>query len=184
MCEFKKNMEQKKSDPQEKHDKMCFYCQEKIDLNSDQYTIIGDYKGDRVIKESYFHFKCFVEFWNKKVNEKARNNVGGMQKKAKDVLGNLMDGNIGGMGGLGSVGKLAGSKKLNKLLGGALNKDLTKNMPQIEDIFDFEKELICEDDEEEDKEEEKQETKKPQKKKTTKKKTTKKKNGTRKKTGR
>lgn len=53
--------------------KVCLECEKKIDLSSDKYVLLGTYSGNNIDDESFFHFKCFKKWYNKRVSEKAKN---------------------------------------------------------------------------------------------------------------
>lgn len=61
----KKNEVQKK----EKNVKYCDFCKNLIFLNFDKYVVIETvHKGTRM-EIKYYHFKCWVDFWNSKIQE-------------------------------------------------------------------------------------------------------------------
>lgn len=53
--------------------KLCKNCAREIDTSKDKYILLGTYEGKTILEEGYFHFKCFNEWHNKKVTEKAMN---------------------------------------------------------------------------------------------------------------
>lgn len=95
----------------------CAYCKKEIDLKQDRYTLLADYRGEKEMDKNFYHFKCFVEWFNSKVTEKAKNSVQGMQNKAVNLFGNLKEN--------GFINNLIG-KKSSSLLGNFLGKDLEK----------------------------------------------------------
>jgi len=103
---------------------ICKECEKKIDVNIDKHTLIGTYNGDRVEDESYFHFECFVKWYNHKVSEKAKNTTNMMQSK---VQGLMKDPKIAGL--LSMVG---GVDKLK----GMLNTDLGSNNKNVNEEMD------------------------------------------------
>lgn len=69
--------------------KNCMFCSKKINLDDkeQQYVLLGTY--NRIKKpddEQYFHFVCFVDWFNQRVLEKAKNNVKAMQEKAMGLF--------------------------------------------------------------------------------------------------
>jgi len=70
-------------------EKTCTRCFKKINLKKDNFVLIGTY--NRVAgkdQENFFHFVCFVDWYNQKVMEKARNSVQFMQQKAMQLFNN------------------------------------------------------------------------------------------------
>jgi hypothetical protein len=66
-------------------EKICFKCSKYIDTNKgrDHYVLLGTYNRSHSADEvCYFHFQCWVEWFMRKVNDRARMQVQGMQKMA------------------------------------------------------------------------------------------------------
>jgi len=99
---------------------ICKECEKEIDVNVDKHTLIGTYNGDRVMDESYFHFDCFVKWYNHKVSEKAKNSVKTMQDKVQGLMANPK------IAGLMSM--IGGTDKLK----GMLNTDLDVKTDKID----------------------------------------------------
>lgn len=53
-----------------KNKKICRYCGKEIDLNQDKFVLLGTYEERSSLDESYFHYDCFVEWFNEKLDEK------------------------------------------------------------------------------------------------------------------
>lgn len=67
----------------------CLACSKKISLKKDYFVLVGTY--NRVQKhddEQYFHFSCWVDYFNQCVLNKARKNVQMMQSKAMELFNN------------------------------------------------------------------------------------------------
>ena len=94
--------------------KVCKECEKVIDLIVDKHVLLGTYDGEKTRDESYFHFKCFVKWYNKKVSEKAKNTTQEMQSKVQGLMNNPK------IAGLMSM--IGGTDKLK----GMLNTDLNK----------------------------------------------------------
>ena len=108
--------------------KECFYCKENIDIKKDKYTLLGTYSGENIEDESYFHFKCFVEWYNKKVSEKAKNSIRELQNKVQGLISNPQIANV--LKGIGGVDKVESM----------LNFDLVSGkIPNINDMEEEEK---------------------------------------------
>ena len=91
--------------------RVCKECEKQIDLKSDKHVLLGTYSGEKIDDESYFHFNCFVKWYNQKVSEKAKNSVSKMQSK---VQGLISDPKIAGLlGGIGGIDKLKGMLNLD-----------------------------------------------------------------------
>ena len=80
----------------------CQYCQGGISFNSEKYVLLGTYDGKRPIDESYFHFQCYVDFYNKQVKAKATNMIKGLKDKAMNSLKSAKQ-LLGNFGGLDSI---------------------------------------------------------------------------------
>ena len=90
---------------------ICKECGEEINVDLDNHTLISTYKGDHVIDESYFHFYCFVKWYNRKVSEKAKNSVKTMQDKIQGLMNNPKIAGLLSM--VGGVDKLKGMLNTN-----------------------------------------------------------------------
>jgi len=106
--------------------KICRECEKEINISDDKHVLLGTYTGLDVNDESYFHFECFVKWYNKKVSEKAKNSVASMQNKAKDLFSNLA--------GSGVLENIGGIGKLKSLLGGDLG-EMEGGLPSIQEMF-------------------------------------------------
>ena len=78
MCVFKIHMK----------DVFCKECGDEVYCDEDKFVLLGTYTGDKTDDESYFHFECFVKWYNKKVSEKAKNSVKTMQNKVQGLINN------------------------------------------------------------------------------------------------
>lgn len=93
--------------------RVCKECEKVIDLKSDKHVLLGTYSGEKIDDESYFHFTCFVKWYNQKVSEKAKNSVSTMQSKVQNLM---KDPKIAGL-----MSMIGGTDKLK----GMLNTDLS-----------------------------------------------------------
>lgn len=66
--------------------KTCSRCKKAIDLKSDVYSCLSTHKGVKTTEEEYWHFDCFVEWFQSKITER----IMIMQKQALKVLGTGM----------------------------------------------------------------------------------------------
>lgn len=72
----------------EKRERVCEFCSKPI-LKSEKFVIIGTYKFiDNPIEESFFHWECFIEYWNEMTMRKAKTIVMQMQQKALQLFNN------------------------------------------------------------------------------------------------
>lgn len=78
----------------------CRYCGNKISSAKDRYVLFGTYNKTKPMDESYFHFDCFVKWYNSKVEEKARNIVKRLQKLGVGLFARVQE-MLGGSGGKG-----------------------------------------------------------------------------------
>jgi hypothetical protein len=98
--------------------KICLECQKNINLTEDKHVLLGTYSGQTVDDESYFHFACFIKWYNHKVSEKAKNSVSTMQSK---VQGLMSDPKIAGLLSMvGGVDKLKGMLDTNLMVDDSL----------------------------------------------------------------
>ena len=106
-------------------EKTCLQCSNKISLAKDNFVLIGTY--NRVSSpddEQFFHFTCFVEWYNQRVQEKVRNQVKFMQQKALQVFNNPTI--------QGVLSKIAGSEQLASMLN--INLDVPTKVNYIKRV--------------------------------------------------
>ena len=108
--------------------KVCKECEKVIDVNVDKHTLLGTYNGDRVMDESYFHFDCFVKWYNQKVSEKAKNSVSTMQNKVQGLMQNPKIAGLMSM--IGGTDKLKGMLNTD-LNAGSEGLDINKMMEEF-----------------------------------------------------
>ena len=84
----------------------CLVC-EKIIEEKERYVLLGTYENKKVIEERYFHIKCFSNWFNQRVNDKARKSMAQLQEKAMGMASSLKN-LVGNIGGLDQVQKLLG----------------------------------------------------------------------------
>lgn len=101
--------------------KNCEFCSKKISLKDkdEQFVLLGTY--NRVQKpddETYFHFTCFVDWFNQRVKQKAENNVKMMQEKAMSLFNNPMI--------KGVLSQISGSGNVLSMLSTPLETDIPK----------------------------------------------------------
>ena len=67
---------------------ICYKCKKVIDRKKEKYVILStiDLKT-KFDEHSYYHFQCWIDYFNSKVIEKAKYNVEMMQKR---VMNNPM----------------------------------------------------------------------------------------------
>jgi len=70
-------------------EKICNFCQKEINLEKEKYVLLGTYNGDNILDESYFHFKCFQEWYNSRVVEKTKHTIQDATKKVAGMFGSL-----------------------------------------------------------------------------------------------
>jgi len=73
-----------------KGNEICNYCHKDIILSKDKYVLIGTYEGEHILEENYFHWDCFILWYNSRVKEKAENIVKSMQKEVMGSVGSLL----------------------------------------------------------------------------------------------
>ena len=95
---------------------VCSKCEKEIDLKKEKYILLGTYNGLKATQENWFHMHCFKEWYDQKVQEKAKNIVQSMQKKAMGLMQGLQGimGNVQGFDQLGSILNIDLDKKDGK----------------------------------------------------------------------
>jgi len=53
----------------DKEKKLCSYCKRTILIDTDKFVILQTNKGNKIMEKNYYHFRCFQEYWQKKVQE-------------------------------------------------------------------------------------------------------------------
>jgi hypothetical protein len=72
-------------------EKHCNFCSKKIFLKKDHFVLIGTYnRTQKPDDEQFFHFQCFVDYWNVAVTRKAKLITANMQKQALQLFNNPM----------------------------------------------------------------------------------------------
>lgn len=88
--------------PFKEESKFCSFCSKRIFLKKDNFVLLGTY--NRVSKpddQAFFHFSCWVDYFNRCVLNKSRAVVQGMQQKAlglfnSPMIQNVLAGTVGG----------------------------------------------------------------------------------------
>lgn len=62
-------MDKKKEIPEIK---TCMNCGKKVILDEDKYVLLGTYDGENTLDESYFHLKCWAEYFNNCISKKLK----------------------------------------------------------------------------------------------------------------
>ena len=81
--------------------KICLHCSEKIDIDKDHHVQLNTInRVEKPDEYAYFHFQCWVDYFNQRVQNKMKSTVSMMQEKANmlfnsPMLKPLME-NIGG----------------------------------------------------------------------------------------
>lgn len=103
-------MAKKSESKNEEKETICNQCNEQVDKKNDKYVLLGTYDKGETESESYFHYYCFKEWYDKKVSEKARNNVSSMQGMAQNLFGKLSQGGFfKGVSGVNQLGNMLGT---------------------------------------------------------------------------
>lgn len=71
--------------------KKCFACKKAIDTEKDKYVLLGTYNGTGKAKkdEKFYHFQCFVDWFNQKLVDRISNAQGQAMKMLAGSLKNL-----------------------------------------------------------------------------------------------
>jgi len=113
--------------------KDCNYCKNEINFDKDKFVLLGTYTGDKTNDEGYFHFDCFVEWYNKQVLAKAKTQVQGFQEKAQILFSKLT--------GSGALNNIAGMDSLQKMLNTDLGEkefvvgEFENGVPTVDEMF-------------------------------------------------
>jgi hypothetical protein len=71
----------------EANQKVCFECSKYIDIKKDHHIQMHNLnKSISPDTHTYFHYSCFVDFFNKTVENKMKSNLNGMQEKAMNLF--------------------------------------------------------------------------------------------------
>lgn len=68
----------------------CKRCLHAIDLEKQKYVLIGTYEKKKTLEEIYYHWICFLEWYEGQVKLKAENIVKDMQEKAVNMVGSMI----------------------------------------------------------------------------------------------
>ena len=90
----------------EKKVMVCSFCGNEI--IKEKYVLLGTYDDKKTMNETFFHFNCYVKFYNEKVKEKAMNYLKSLKEKSLGMLQNLQG--VAGSGLLGNIGNMFESK--------------------------------------------------------------------------
>jgi hypothetical protein len=101
-----------------KKDMICYVCKDVV-AHNEHYVQLSTYNRKIESKalpddHNYFHMRCFKEFFDKRVNDRAREQVQFMQQKALEVMKNPLIANV--------INNFKGAEALKDML----NTDLTK----------------------------------------------------------
>jgi hypothetical protein len=67
--------------------RICLECSKYINIKKDKHVIISTINREISNDDhSYFHFQCWVDYFNKRVNDKMRTNVSFMQDKVMTIF--------------------------------------------------------------------------------------------------
>lgn len=105
--------------------KKCEKCSKDINLKKDHHVLLGTYNTSKQ-EEIYFHFDCFIKYFNERVEKRMRENVQFMQNKALNLFNSPML--------KGILSQVKGSDIAMNMLSLPLDKiDKNKIKEQIED---------------------------------------------------
>lgn len=73
------------------YQKKCFFCSNSIDIKKDKHIQLNTLNLPNVQDDYvYFHFNCFVRYWDEKIEERARSKIAFMQKQAMSIFNDPM----------------------------------------------------------------------------------------------
>lgn len=72
--------------------RVCIECAKYINTKKDKYVQVSTFQNSNIFKDEHvcFHFQCWIDYFNKRVELKARANVGMMQEQALKLFNNPM----------------------------------------------------------------------------------------------
>lgn len=71
--------------------RICLECSKYINLKKDHYVSVSTYNREISPDDhEFFHFSCWVDYFNKRVDNKMRSQISMMQEKATNLLKNPM----------------------------------------------------------------------------------------------
>jgi len=112
---------------------ICAYCKNAINFDKDKFVLLGTYTGDKTEDESYFHFDCFIQWYNKQVLAKAKSTVRVFQEKAQGMFSKMINS--------GALNHIAGMDNLQKMLNTDLGEkefkvgEFENGVPTVEEMF-------------------------------------------------
>jgi len=71
--------------------KKCSNCEGEIDTTSDHYVLLGTYKQNKTLDETYFHILCWRRYFEECARKKAQVVVDGMQERMMPIARQLTD---------------------------------------------------------------------------------------------
>ena len=92
----------------------CKHCNKEVEKGNHQVVLSTLNRPNNKDDHTYFHFVCFVNFWNEGVNKKVRIEVERMRLMANKVLNNPMIKSV--------VEQIGGGEILNSMLDQSLIK--------------------------------------------------------------
>lgn len=99
----------------------CGFCSNNISLKSDKFVFIGTYNREKGSDEElFFHFQCWVDYFNKCVIQKAKADMKKVQEKAISIFNNPMIKDM--------ISQVKGSDMLFKMLQTPINPDRKINL--------------------------------------------------------
>lgn len=85
---------------------VCSFCGNEI--KKEKYVLLGTYDDKKTLNETFFHFNCYVKFYNEQIKLKAMNYLKSLKEKSLGMLQNLQG--VAGSGLLGNLGNMFQSK--------------------------------------------------------------------------
>lgn len=114
---------------------ICFECNKKINTTEHlvQLSTYNRYLGKEKLQDDhhYFHFRCFVDNFNKNVERKARQQVQFMQSKALEVFNNPQIKSI--------LSNISGTETLYTMLNTDLNEKIVPKEKVIKKLKKWKK---------------------------------------------
>lgn len=87
--------------------KICRYCGKEIFIDNEKVVLLGTYEKRSTLDESFFHYDCFVDWFNDKLEEKAKQLAPQPQTQKTEV----------GLGFFGSPNNVSEPNMMNDMMG-------------------------------------------------------------------
>lgn len=71
--------------------RVCLKCEKGIETTKDHYVLLGTYRDDQTMDESYFHIQCWMRYFEEKTRQKAEVVIKGYTEKMMPIAKQLSE---------------------------------------------------------------------------------------------